>query len=259
MSLQEEIVEVRGAKIQLYKGGKGSPLLYLHSFMGESGELPFLELLGRQFMLYAPVQPGFSRSEGLERIDKIEDMVFLYVDLIEALGLEQVLLVGSSMGGWIAAELAVHHPRLISKLVLIDALGLDLTKTPIADIFLPAPGELRHLLFHDHSSEVAVGLLPDTLSEEATVSLYQSRRAAARIGWNPYLCDPKLEQRLYRVTIPTLIVWGAEDRVVQTQHGEAYQRGVAGSRLVTVKEAGHLPALEKPADTARLTTDFLKD
>jgi pimeloyl-ACP methyl ester carboxylesterase len=258
MPLQEELIDVRGAKIQLYKGGKGTPLLYLHSFLAESGSIPFLEQIASEFTVYAPVLPGFNRSEGLEKIDKIEDLVFHYVDFLETAGLNQVLLVGSSLGGWLAAEIAIHHPRLIGKLVLIDALGLDLSNAPIGEIFLPKPSDFRKLLFHQHDSKLATTLLPDTLSEEGTVSLYQSRRATARVGWNPYLCDPRLAQRLYRVTMPTLLVWGGSDRVVSAEHGSAYQRAIAGSRLVSINEAGHIPVLEKPDDTARCVTEFLK-
>src|SRR5580704_6515685 len=134
MLLKEEIVDVRGAKIQLHKGGKGKPILYLHSFIGESGSRPFLELMAREFTIYAPVQPGFGRSEGLEKIDRIEDLVFFYVDLIGSLGLDQCMVVGSSIGGWLAAEIAVHHPRLIEKLVLVDACGLDLSNARLAEI-----------------------------------------------------------------------------------------------------------------------------
>jgi len=214
--------------------------------------------MAREFAVYAPVQPGFHRSEGLERIDRIDDLVFQYVDLIEALGLDQLAIVGSSVGGWLAAEIAVHHPRLVRKLVLIDALGLDLSSAPLADIFLPTPRELRELVFHQSDSKESMELLADAPSEEATVSLYQSRRATARVGWNPYLCDPRLEQRLYRVSMPTLVVWGGGDRVASVEHGKAYQRGIAGSRLVVIYTAGHLPVLEKPEETAHAVIEFLK-
>jgi pimeloyl-ACP methyl ester carboxylesterase len=259
MPLQEKSVDVQGAKMQVLEGGEGAPLLYLHSFLAESGSIPFIEQLAREFTVYAPAHPGFNRSEGFERIDRIEDLVFHYIDLMEALGLRQALTVGLSFGGWLAAELAVHYPDRVSKLVLIDACGLELPAAPVADIFLANPRELRQLLFHKHDSELATGLLPDKPSAEATLSLYQSRRATARVGWNPYLCDPKLNQRLYRATMPALVVWGAGDRVTPVEHGKTYQRGLAGSRLVTIEDSGHLTALERPDEAAQCVIEFLKN
>lgn len=257
MALQEELIDVRGAKVQLWRGGKGDPLVYFHSFLGETGATPFLERLAEKFTVYAPMQPGFGRSEGLDRIDKIEDAVFHHVDLLNTLSLERAATVGLSFGGWLAAEVAVHHPSRVDRLVLIDALGLELTAAPVEDFFLVSSAELRRLLFHQPDCECAVTLLPNPPSAEATLALYQSRRAAARVGWNPYLCDPRLAQRLYRATMPTLVLWGESDHTASVEHAKTYHNGIVGSRLALIERAGHLSALESPENTAQQVIDFL--
>jgi pimeloyl-ACP methyl ester carboxylesterase len=133
MPFQEEMLDVRGVKIQMLKGGAGDPLLYLHSAGGEIVWLPFFEQLSQKHTVYLPAHPGFSKSEGLDRIDTMEDLVFHYTDLMDQLGLTQPYVVGLSLGGWLAAELATRYPNRMRKLALISAVGLRVPGTPIAD------------------------------------------------------------------------------------------------------------------------------
>jgi pimeloyl-ACP methyl ester carboxylesterase len=259
MPFQEEFLNVRGTKIQMLKGGRGDPLLYLHSAGGEVAWLPFFEILSRYYTVYLPAHPGFSQSEGLDKIDTMEDLVFHYTDLMDHLGLTQPYVAGLSLGGWLAAELATRYAQRIRKLALLDAVGLRVPGAPIAEIFAAPPAETRRLVFHDPQSDLAKMFVPDVPSPEVLENTLKAREATARVGWNPYLCNPKLRERLYRITVPTLIIWGESDRLVPLAHGKAYQEGIARSELVIVEKCGHAPPFEKPEETAKLLMEFFQN
>jgi len=254
----EEFIGVRGIRIKVLRGGSGAPLLYLHGAGGAGVWLPFFDLLAKDFTVLAPVHPGFAGSDGYDEIDDIHDLVFHYINLLDTLGLERPIVIGSSLGGWLAAEMAVHHRERVSKLVLIDACGLKVEGKPIADFFAPSPPELRRLVFHDAESELARAAVPDTPSAEQLDAILRARQAAARIGWNPFMYDPKLRQRLFRIAAPTLIVWGEDDRLVPIEHAKAYQAGIANSQFRAIEKSGHVPVLENPTQTARVIMQFLK-
>ncbi len=258
MAFREEFLIIRGTKMQLLTGGSGEPLLYLHSAGGEMVWLPFFELLSQHFTVYLPAHPGFSQSEGLDKIDTIEDLVFHYTDVMDHLGLTQPYVAGLSLGGWLAAELATRHSHRIRKLALINAVGLRVPGSPIADIFAATPEETRHLVFHDPQSELAKMFVPDVPSPEVLENTLKAREATARVGWNPLLCNPKLRERLYRITVPTLIIWGESDRLVPVAHGQAYHEGITGSQLVILEQCGHAPPFEKPEETAKLLCEFFQ-
>ena len=167
---------------------------------------------------------------GTGKIDTIEDLVFHYTDVMDHLGLTQPYVAGLSLGGWIAAEFATHYPQRIRKLALLNAVGLRVPGAPMADIFATPPAETRHLLFYDGNSDVAKMFVPDVPSPEVLENTMKAREASARVGWNPYFCNLKLRDRLYRVTVPTLVIWGDSDRFVPVAHGKAYQEGIAGDK-----------------------------
>ncbi len=258
MACREEFLDIRGKKIQMLSGGSGEPLLYLHSAGGEVVWLPFFEQLAQHYAVYVPGHPGFSQSEGLDQIDSIEDLVFHYTDLMDQIGLDQPYVVGLSLGGWLAAELATRYANRIKKLALINPVGLRVPGSPMADIFAANPQETRQLVFHDPDSELAKTFIPDEPSQEVLENALRAREATARVGWNPYLSNPKLRGRLYRITVPTVIVWGESDRLVPVEHGRAYHDGIAGSQLIMLPESGHAPPFEKPQETAQLLEEFFQ-
>src|SRR5690349_3092299 len=141
MSERVEFIDVRGSRIQVLQGGEGDPLLYLHSGGGETFWLPFHEGLAKNFSVIAPVHPGFDQSEGINRIQDIEDLAFHYLELLDVMKLDKVNIVGTSLGGWIAAEVAVRWPERIKKLILVDAAGIWLPETPMAELFGLEPAE----------------------------------------------------------------------------------------------------------------------
>jgi pimeloyl-ACP methyl ester carboxylesterase len=259
MAYKEEFIDVRGAKIQLLKGGSGAPLLYLHGAGGEVAWLPFFEKLSRNFTVYMPAHPGFARSEGLDRIDTIADLVFHYIDLMDTLGLERPHIAGLSLGGWLAAELAVHQAHRVAKLVLIDAVGIRVESAPpIPDIFMPPISGMRKLVFADPEGELAMTMMPDKPTPAMIELALSARAAAARVSWNPYLHDPRLRERLYRIKAPTLIVWGEKDILVSPEYGKAYLEGIKGAKMVTIRNAAHVPVYEQPDETSSVIAEFLK-
>lgn len=259
MAFQEVFLNIRGTKIQMLKGGSGDPLLYLHSAGGEVAWLPFFDLLSQHYTVYVPAHPGFSQSEGLEKIDTIEDLVFHYTDVMDHLGLTQPYVAGLSLGGWIAAELASRYANRIRKLVLMNAVGLRVPGASLADIFAATPAETRNLVFYDPESDLAKMFVPDVPSPDVLENTLKAREASARVGWNPYFCNLKLRERLYRITVPTLIIWGDSDRFVPLAHGKAYQEGIVGSKLVVLEKCGHAPPFEKPQETVKVLTEFFRN
>src|SRR5262249_5468296 len=157
---RERALAVRGHRVQLFQGGAGRPLLYLHG-AGTYGWMPVHDLLARERRVVAPVHPGFGGSEGLDAIETIEDLVFHTLDVLDALGLERTDVVGLSLGGWLAAELALRHPARVARLVLADAAGVRLPGVPMADAFMVPPPKARALLFHEPDSDLARSLVPD--------------------------------------------------------------------------------------------------
>lgn len=255
--IREEIKTAGGLSFPFLKGGSGHPLLFLHSLVGEFDWHPFIEALSRDHTVYAPLQPGFEGPDRLGSIDSIGDLVFHYVDLLDAWKLEAPIVVGASTGGWVAAELAVHYPRRVDRLILIDAMGLYVEGAVRADIFAANFAASRRLLFAASESAVARSYLPDQPQAESLDRILNFRQAIARIGWNPYLYNPKLKERLYRITAPTLVIWGRDDRLFGSEHGGTYAAGIAGAKIKLVEAAGHLPHLESPEATVALTNSFL--
>lgn len=250
-----ERLDVRGVQVNLFRGGSGGPLLFLHGAGGAGAWLPFHGLLAEHADVFAPDHPGFGLSGELEHIESMDDLVYHYLALLDRLGLDEVDLVGTSLGGWLAAELAVHSPQLVRRLVLLNAVGLDLWDTPIQDLFGMNPEETVAAVFADPA--VAASLFPAEPDLDFIMGLYREKVSFARLAWNPYCCNPKLESRLWRITAPTLVVWGSEDRLVPIEHGEHYAERIAGARLVTIPGVAHAPFLEDAAATAKLIVDFL--
>ncbi len=263
-------IEFNGRSVWLEEAGSGRPLVYLHGVAdvhgATAGLLPFHHALGQGRALVAPAHPGCAETSEDETLESIEDTVFHYLELFDALGLDEFDLAGACIGGWIAAEIAVRNRERVGKLVLLGASGLLVPGQPIRDLFMmvqPVNGaslkDLRETLFGSDQAAIAVELFPDGRGDNDTeLRRYRMLRFAARIGFSPpYFYHPKLRDRLGRFDRPALVVHGAADRMVPGTHAEAYAAGFPDARLEIMPDCGHSPHLEKPDQAAALVTAFL--
>ncbi len=221
---QTRTVDIRGLSVRVLEDGGGPPLLFLHNAMGAGLWTPVHAALARHFRVLLPDHPGFGRCTLPEWLDGMEDVVFHYLDFLDAEGLAAPIdVVGASLGGWIAAELACRHPERVRRMVLIDAAGLRLADHPVPDVFRLPPQDVMPLLFHDVTK--AMAYLPPDFSPDTLVRMFHDRTALARLAWNPYLHDPKLPRRLYRARVPCLILWGRQATSMSTcGHGPCSDR-----------------------------------
>jgi pimeloyl-ACP methyl ester carboxylesterase len=255
-----ETVDVHGRPTVLMHNGEGTPFIYLHSTLGEAAMwLPFYQSWSKRFRVLVPTHPGFGQSGGFDDISVIEDMAFHYVELFDTLGLDEVCIGGVSLGGWIAAEFACLWPERVKKLWIADAPGLWVPQQPLGDLFrvVRDRDKLRKLLFHDPTSAIATLVIRDNPDEESMMAAYQSLTVLARLTWErPY--NPKLAKRLHRVRCPTLLLWGAQDKLVPPAYGEAYHRLIQGSQLKLLPQCGHLPMFEREAEFVETVARFCR-
>ena len=260
---KEGIVSVRGGKLRInvLEGGSGEPLVYIHGAGGIPGWTSYLDRMAQDFKVYAPYHPGVGKSEGLEYLDDVWDLSLFYEELLDALGLDNVFLVGQSYGGMVAAELAAQCPKRIRRLVLVGSLGLWLDQTPIPDFFVSSPEERARNTWYDPTSEAAKAALAGPEDPEAQVEAELDKvKTLAAIGkfiWP--IPDKGLSKRIHRITAPTLLLWGAADGVVPPVYGEEFKRLIPGSRLKVLEQCGHRPHEECPEEFFGALLPFLKE
>jgi len=252
-----QTIEINGCKLSLARGGQGAPLIYLHGTDG-LGEWPaILDQLAEGFDVIVPDHPGFGASEAPAWIDDVSDLAYCYLDALEALGLASVHIVGHSLGGWIALEMAVRSTDRLRSLTLISAAGIHVKGVPKTDIFIIDPEELARLAYADPK-------IAEAAASRASTDKYQdlailNRIASARFGWQPRFFNPRLERWLHRVKIPTNIIWGDGDRIIPPAYAEAFHRLIPGSTLTMIPNAGHLPHVERAAAVAQAIDKFLRN
>jgi pimeloyl-ACP methyl ester carboxylesterase len=254
--VRRSIEQIAGCSVSVQRGGAGQPLLFLHGARGAGRWLPFMEALSQNFEVIVPEHPGFGQSETPSWLDNIGDLAYFYLDFIEELRLEQVHLLGVSLGGWVAAELAVRNQRPLRTLTLVAPAGIHVPGVPKGDIFLWSAQELAHNLFYDQ--KLAEAMLREEPSQEELDIQLKNRLTTAKLTWQPRLYNPHLAKWLHRVTLPTLILWGAEDKLIPPQYGPAFRDLIPNARLQILPNCGHLPQVEKMADFVSTVTRFLQ-
>lgn len=254
---QERFVQAGDYRVRVLEAGHGDPLLFLHSAMGAGVWTDGIARLAQRFHVLLPDHPGFGPSPLPDWLTGMDDMVFHYLDLFDGLDLHgPIRIAGASLGGWIGAEFATFHPERVRKLILIDAAGLRIPAVPIPDIFRLPPQAVLPLAFHDLSKAVAI--MPKDFGPDALVQMFHDRSAFARLAWNPYMHDPKLPRRLRRATVPTLIIWGNQDKLIPPVYAEEYKRLLPSAEVAYIDQCGHDPTIEQPEEFARVAMEFLR-
>jgi len=266
-ALSAGTIDTEVGSIEVHRAGRDgpAPLVYLHSAQGEGPGMALLEELADTRQVVAPLFPGFGASEGLALIDDIEDAAFHLLDVLDKLGFPECDMVGSSLGGWMAAELSVRWPQRVRRMVLVNPVGLYVEGAPITEIFGRAPSALADELFADREYPIAQLMRamdgmeadPSQIPFELVRPILQSQAATAKVGWNPYLHDPKLRGRLGRITAPTLVVHARKDGIVPRAHAEAYASAIPDAKVADLDDAAHLAALERPAEVGKLVVEHL--
>jgi pimeloyl-ACP methyl ester carboxylesterase len=256
MTAEPTFIDIRGILIEIVDRGSGRPLLFLHPGIGIDPAAPVLDRLAAGARLIAPSHPGFGRSALPRGFTTIDDLAYFYLDLMDTLDLRDAIVVGVSLGAWIAAEIATKSTARIARLVLADAVGIRVSEDPevsdIADVFAMPEKDFVALAFRDP----AKGTRDPAAPEAALVAQARNLEATARFAWSPYMHDPKLKGRLHRVDVPTLVLWGAQDRIVTPDYGRAYAAALPDARFALIEQAGHFPHIEQPDEFARQVLSF---
>lgn len=254
----DELLTVGGTTVQVLKGGNGAPLLILHGAGGNPGWLSYHRALAQQYTVYAPSHPGYDRSSRPEWITTMTDMAHFYRQFIEELGLAPVHVMGSSMGGWLAAELAAMCPPYLKSLILVDAAGIKPQVGEIAEILMVSPDVTKKLRFYDPSQVPDYDALVNRqLTPEEQDMQWRNREMTSRLCWKPYFHNPKLPAYLRGVKTPTLILWGKQDAIIPVHCGELYQQALPHATLHVIDRCGHAPALEQPQEFLQTVRAFL--
>ena len=254
----QERVEVAGAEMQILRGGSGDPLLILHDEMGQPGWLQIHEELAKNYSVIAPSLPGFGVTDRLDWVMNVRDIATWTLWALDELELSNLNLLGFSLGGWLAAEMATQNPQIFKKMALAAPAGILPPTGEILGMFLVVSKEFITAGVHD--PEAAPGfeaVCPDEPAAELVEMWETAREEACRLTWRPYMHDRSLPHRLGRLkNLPTLIAWGRNDEVVPPSAGEVYNASIAGSRLVTLENCGHRLDVEKPAELVRALREF---
>lgn len=239
----DQPIMIGDCRIRLMRGGAGAPLLFLHGGGGAGIWLPCMARLARKFDVIAPEHPGFGASDTPPWLDTIADLANFYLDFLDQLDLRGVHLVGSSLGGWIAAELAVRNSSRLASLTLIGAAGIHVDDVAQVDPFLSSDEQRIRDLFHDQDlAEAVIASLERPELEDAAL---KNRTTTAKLAWQPRNHDPHLRKWLHRVKLPTLLVWGENDRLFPPPYAFAFQKLIPGSKAVVFPGCGHLPHVEQ--------------
>ena len=253
-----EHIQIGDVSLEVQSAGEGAPLLFLHGGDYFAQNRGFLERLAQRWRVLIPRHPGFGGSERPGGFRSVHDLAYLYLDLLDRQRLDDVVLVGSSFGGWIALEMCVRSVERIGRLTLIDALGIKFggrEQRDIADIYALPGGEVLRLTFFDPA-----GAAPDyaRLDDGEAASIARDRAATALYGWRPYMHDPGLGRWLHRVRVPTLVIWGQSDGIASPDYGEELCRSLPYARLELIQKAGHYPQIERPDSVADAIERFAR-
>ena len=253
-TFDRQMVAIAGCRVSVARGGKGPTLLYLHGAGGGAQVLPFMEELAKDYELVMPEHPGFGASDEPAWLDNIHDLAYFYLDFMEQLALKDVTVIGASIGGWLALEIAVRDRSRLRALSLIGPSGIHVAGLKKGDLFMWEPALKLRNLFHDQS--IPERLLAQPPSPGQVEAMLKNDYTVARLAWEPRLYDPHLYKWLHRVKLPVQIVWGEQDKILPVGYATEMAKLIPGARVDVIRECGHLPQAEKPQEFVRLFRDF---
>jgi pimeloyl-ACP methyl ester carboxylesterase len=255
---ERKTIDIAGVEIEYHEGGEGSSLLYLHAGGGFRPMHPAMPHLAKRHRIIAPSHPGFGRSGLPTWINSIDDFAHIYLELMQHLDLRDTVLVGASIGGWVAAELATKNTSRLSRLVLIGPSGIKVGSRDaldIPDIFAMAPAEFEKRLFRD----------PDKfhpnfkkMNDADLAVVARNRQTMALIAWEPYLHNPKLKYRLQMIDVPTMVMRGEYDGLISEKYAKAYADLIPGASFMQIDEAGHAPDVEQAEVFANTLSNWME-
>jgi pimeloyl-ACP methyl ester carboxylesterase len=253
-----ETLDIKGVPVETHIAGSGPPLLYLHAEQYFEQVRPYLDALARKWRVIAPRHPGYGAASGATDLRSIDDLAYLYLDLLDELKLDNVVLVGASFGGWIALEMCVRNHARLSKLVLVSSVGVKFSgreERDFADLFYMPDIESFPMLFADwrrYAPSYA------TMSSGQLEELARERHMLAHYAWRPYLHNPGLKRWLHRVDLPTLVLWGEEDRFAKPSYGQSLVSALPAAELMVIRDAGHYPEIEQSEAVIRAIDAFVQ-
>ncbi len=244
MGANSQLLKLPVGECTVTRKGAGQQLLLLHGGGGSIADHPVVDQLAETFDVIAPTHPGFNGTKVPEHFDGMPELTHFYLDVLDELKIENAVLMGISMGGWLAAELASINSKPFSKLIMVDAVGVKIggpTDRDIVDVFGIPPDQATKLMYHDPKNARDMS----NLSDKEVQDVAANRIALGLYTWEPYMHNPKLPQRLHRIKLPTLFLWGESDGLVTPAYGKSYADLIPGARFVLIPEAGHSPYAEQ--------------
>jgi pimeloyl-ACP methyl ester carboxylesterase len=256
MGEETDRLVTRGTSVRVRRAGAGPPLLFLHGAGGWPAWLPFFERLSRHYALTVPEHPCFGASDDPAWLRGVSDLAMYYLDLLDQVYASPVHVIGHSLGGWTAAEAAVRNVNRIASLTLLAPAGIRVKGIPPGDNFIWSPEEGAHNRFHDQSFAEALLKAPPPNEEQLDIEL-QTKLAAVKFGWEPRWLNPDLEKWLHRITVPTHVVWGREDKILPSAYAALWGERVPGAQVSMVEACGHSPHVERSDLIADQVLSFL--
>jgi pimeloyl-ACP methyl ester carboxylesterase len=258
---EPETIDVEGLEVAYRRKGTGPPTVFLHGAGGTRMWLPFYERLSEAVDLTAPEHPGFGDTPMPDWLDGFDDLLLHYRDLFDALELDRVHLIGFSLGGWIAANLAIFYPHRLKSLTLITPGGLRMPEAPMTDFMRMPPEQIGDILFNGQTADY-LDYLPDPHDLDAAIRGYLEASTFAKLAWNPRY-DYRLDRRVPRISLPALVIEPDEDRVVPNAHARRWAELLPNVRLEQIsgesKPTAHLLMIQEPDRAAAAILDFIRE
>lgn len=265
MSFIKKELEVQGLDFYYYErkndDSNAETVVLLDGLHGVFPSSKAYEKLFQKYNVIVPVHPGFGYVEK-GHIETVEDLSYFYLDFFDKLSLKDIHLVGVSLGGWAAAEIAVKNTSHLKTITFINTLGIkisDRTTVDITDIYTLNREKRIETMFYNREIGKKIIIDPKGLSEDELYNYYVNEQNSLAIGWKPFMHNPKLIDRLHRVNVPAIVLWGAEDGVVSAKYGKTFANSLPQAEFHLIEEAGHYAHLENPDRVNELVDELVSN